>query len=112
MPSLLRNAGGNLNNGIRVLSTRGVSRAFGRAKTGTNITGTNAPQLPPFLAANNLKAFISDDLLMLLKEPIRYRTRIIVSRSGVQVGGVESTGELGRSTGLERFAGINRVDQV
>lgn len=62
-----------LDNGTRVLSTRGVSRAFGSKKTGTDNTGTGAPQLPPFLASKALKPFLSDGLVMLLNSPIVYR---------------------------------------
>lgn len=61
-----------LDSGLRVLTTRGFSRAFGYRKTGTDRTGTGAPQLPPFLASKAMKTYLSEDLLVLLK-PIEYR---------------------------------------
>lgn len=65
-----------LNNGDRVLSTRGVSRAFGSMKTGTNNTRTGAPQPPPFLASQAIKPFISEELMALLERPIIYHPKV------------------------------------
>jgi len=65
-----------LDNGMRVLSTRGVSRAFGYRKTGTNLNKTGAPQPPPFLASSALKPHLPDDLIVLLKSPIVYRPKM------------------------------------
>jgi hypothetical protein len=62
-----------LDNGMRVLSTRGASRAFGSKKTGTDTTGTGAPQPPPFLASASIKPFLSEHLIVLLNSPIVYR---------------------------------------
>jgi hypothetical protein len=65
-----------LDNGMRVLSTRGVSRVFGYRKTGTNTNRTGAPQPPPFMASESVKPFISDDLMVRLKSPIIYRPKV------------------------------------
>ena len=54
---------------IRVLSTRGVTRAIGGRKTGTVV---GAPKLPPFLASNAIKPFISDELMARLNSPVEY----------------------------------------
>jgi len=71
---------GVLDNGIRVLSTRGVTRAFGGRKTGagakTGADSNGAPQLPPFLASAAIRPFISDDLLARLISPIEYRPKV------------------------------------
>lgn len=64
-----------LENGARVLSTRGVSRAFGSRKTGTNNTKTGAPQPPPFLASAALKDHVPAGLTALLESPIVYRPK-------------------------------------
>lgn len=62
-----------LDNGKRVLSTRGVSRSFGSRKTGTDATGTGAPQPPPFLTSQAIKPFLSEELIALLNSPIEYK---------------------------------------
>lgn len=62
-----------LSDGRRVLSTRGVVAAFGYKHTGSAAPGNRAPELPPFLASNALKPFISADLTVRLKSPIEYR---------------------------------------
>ena len=54
---------------LRVLSTRGVTRAIGGKKTGTVV---GAPKLPPFLASNAIKPFISDELMARLNSPVEY----------------------------------------
>lgn len=48
-----------LENGHRMLSTRGIMKALGRAWRGRKYTGT---ELPVFLEAKNLKPFINNDL--------------------------------------------------
>ncbi|MGH9751914.1 MAG: P63C domain-containing protein, partial [Blastocatellia bacterium] len=61
-----------LEDGTRVLSRAGFLRAIGRrgnAKTGPDYDDF---KLPVFLVANNLKSFISADLLTASK-PIRYK---------------------------------------
>jgi hypothetical protein len=57
---------------MRVLSTRGVTRALGGKRTGTVV---GAPKLPPFLASNAIKPFISDDLMARLNSPVEYAPR-------------------------------------
>ncbi len=64
-----------LSDGRRVLSTRGITLAFDYKKTGAADREGNAPELPAFMASNALKPFISDDLVMRLKSPIRYLTK-------------------------------------
>jgi hypothetical protein len=63
-----------LNDGTRVLSMRGVSRAFGSTRTGVAETGeTGAPNIPPFLASKAIYPFVSNDLMARLNKPILYR---------------------------------------
>jgi hypothetical protein len=66
-----------LDNGLRVLSISGLSRAMGSRKKGINIRASDreigSPQMPPFLYAANVKPFISDDLTTPLNSPIRYK---------------------------------------
>ncbi|MBW2643687.1 MAG: P63C domain-containing protein [Deltaproteobacteria bacterium] len=54
-----------LENGERILSTRGVMKAIGRRWRGRKYSGT---QLPVFLEANNLKPFISNELIEVLDQ--------------------------------------------
>lgn len=61
-----------LEDGTRVLSQRGMLAALGRTGRATGIRDASAFNLPPFLAAKNLKPFISNDLL-LASAPIRFR---------------------------------------
>jgi hypothetical protein len=63
---------GVLENKIRVLSSRGLGRAFGSKKTGVE---SGAPKLPPFLASPGIKPFIPDDLMVRLASPILYRPK-------------------------------------
>ena len=65
-----------LEDGTRVLSERAVHRAFGSKRGGShwrrmkeNPGGAN---LPSFVSANNLSAFINKDLSAALKNPISY----------------------------------------
>jgi P63C domain len=68
-----------LDNGLRVLSSWGVSQAMGSRKKGANrpteARHENTPQLPPFLAAANIKAFLSHELLNPLISPIQYKPK-------------------------------------
>ena len=57
-----------LENGERILSTRGVMKSLGRSWRGRKYPGT---ELPVFLEAANLKPFISDDLALVLK-PVKF----------------------------------------
>src|ERR1035441_184344 len=57
-----------LENGERVLSTRGVMKSLGRTWRGRKYPGT---ELPVFLEAANLKPFITEDLEAVLK-PIKF----------------------------------------
>jgi hypothetical protein len=79
-----------LDNGLRVLSTSGLSRAMGSRKKGINLRPEDreigSPQIPPFLYAANVKPFISDDLMTPLKSPIRYKMK-----SGGMALGYEAT---------------------
>ena len=68
-----------LDNGLRVLSSSGLSRVMGSRKKGVNLRPedreSTSPQLPPFLYASNLKPFIPNDLTPPLIAPIQYRTK-------------------------------------
>ena len=59
-----------LENGERVLSTRGIMKALGRTWRGRKYSGT---ELPVFLEAANLKPFIANNLGSVLS-PIIFRT--------------------------------------
>lgn len=59
-----------LENGERILSTRGIMRSLRRTWRGRKYSGT---QLPVFLEANNLKPFIINELDPVLK-PLIFRT--------------------------------------
>lgn len=58
-----------LENGDRLLSTRGVMKSLGRRWRGRKYPGT---KLPVFLEANNLKPFIDNDLAAVLS-PVEFR---------------------------------------
>jgi hypothetical protein len=68
-----------LPDGTRVLSQRGVGRALGRSfgggswKRQTEVNSAGAAVLPFFLNISALKPFISNDLMVLLSNPIPYR---------------------------------------
>jgi hypothetical protein len=65
-----------LEDGTRVLSMRGVSRAFGSRRTGIAETGdTGAPNIPAFLASKAISRFIPNDLMARLNSPIVYQPR-------------------------------------
>lgn len=59
-----------LEDGSRVLSTRGVMASLGRRWRGRKYTGT---QLPVFVEANNLKPFISEEIAAVLS-PVSFKT--------------------------------------
>jgi hypothetical protein len=59
-----------LDNGDRVLSTRGIMKSLGRTWRGRKYSGT---ELPVFIEANNLKPFIDEDSREVLT-PIFFRT--------------------------------------
>lgn len=67
---------GVLDNGIRVFSTRGVTRAMGGKRTGTAGAAHNgAPQLPSFLASDAVKPYISPQLMARLLTPLQYQPK-------------------------------------
>jgi hypothetical protein len=59
-----------LEDGSRILSTRGIMKSLGRAWRGRKYAGT---ELPVFLEANNLKPFINNKLRPVLS-PVEFRT--------------------------------------
>lgn len=59
-----------LEDGQRVLTTRGIMRSLGRTWRGRKYSGT---QLPVFLEAQNLKPFIDNELTSVLT-PLEFRT--------------------------------------
>lgn len=65
-----------LEDGTRVLSERAVHRAFGSKRGGSHWQRIKAnpdgADLPSFLSANSFKDYISNDLRMALKAPIKY----------------------------------------
>ena len=58
-----------LENGERILSTRGIMKSLGRTWRGRKYTGT---QLPVFLEAKNLKPLIGKDLSAVLA-PVKFK---------------------------------------
>jgi hypothetical protein len=60
-----------LENGERILSTRGVMKSLGRTWRGRKYSGT---QLPVFLEAKNLNPYISEELAMVLT-PIAFKPK-------------------------------------
>ncbi len=65
-----------LEDGTRVLSQNGVGAALGRVKGGAyqpKIAEDDGEKLPFFIAATALRQFISDDLLLVLNNPIPYQ---------------------------------------
>lgn len=60
-----------LENGERILSTRGIMKSLKRRWRGRKYSGT---QLPVFLEANNLKPFITKEMEMVL-EPVRFQPK-------------------------------------
>jgi hypothetical protein len=64
-----------LDNNVRVFSIRGINRAMGYKRTGTLRMHDGAPQLPGFLAASNIKAFVPNNLAVRLISPLQYRPK-------------------------------------
>ena len=65
-----------LQDGTRVLSMRGVSRAFGSTRTGIAESGeAGAPNIPPFLTSKGISPFIPNELMARLNAPILYRPK-------------------------------------
>lgn len=63
-----------LPDGKRVLSQRGVGRALGRGYGGADWRrGDGGGNLPFYMGAKTLIPFISNELLLLVKEPIQYQ---------------------------------------
>jgi hypothetical protein len=62
-----------LDNELRVLSIRGVTRAFGGRTTGTAKQVDGARQMPAFLASAALRPFISNDLMARVVSPVEFR---------------------------------------
>lgn len=60
-----------LEDGTRVLTQGGFLTAIGRSRTPKAGTGATVAEIPTFLAANNLKPFVSNDLLASTK-PIQF----------------------------------------
>jgi hypothetical protein len=76
---------------MRLLSQRAFLNALGRSRSLAGGKG-GGDGLPPFLAAENLNAFIDDDLRV-ATTPILYRKRMVVPFSqGYGITG-EPTGE-------------------
>lgn len=76
-----------LEDGRRVLSESGVLRALGTSPSGTAHNAAKLPdghpeRLPMFVASNNLRSFIDNDLLILLTQPIYYRPYAKWGRTG------------------------------
>jgi hypothetical protein len=69
-----------LENGVRIVSTRGIMKALGRRWRGRKYSGT---ELPVFLEAKNLKAFITNDLSSVLSV-VEFRTPRGVRAEGFQ----------------------------
>src|SRR5438046_10757439 len=70
-----------LENGERILSTRGIMKSLGRTWRGRKYAGT---ELPVFLEAKNLKPFISADLILVLTP------RIFLTDSGMKSEGYKA----------------------
>ncbi len=70
-----------LENGQRVFSARGLSRAMGsrtksiKVRPGQEDVYADARQMPPFLAAPAVRALIPNDLLAPVMNPIQYRQK-------------------------------------
>jgi hypothetical protein len=83
-----------LENGVRVLSERGVSRALGSKRGGSHwkrrreAAGEGGAELPVYISANNLKPFITYDLALALSKPILYRPP---GMGGIAANGVDAT---------------------
>jgi hypothetical protein len=62
----------------RVLSERGITGAFGAKRGGSHWRRRRkeptGPHLPVYLSAHNLRPYIADELLEVLRSPIKFRT--------------------------------------
>ena len=78
-----------LDDGTRVLSERGIAKGIGRTRSGSHWKKKNeqGAQLPLYLSANNLKPYISNDLIKALSEPRWYKS----PHGGRPVAGVPAT---------------------
>lgn len=78
-----------LQDGTRVLSERGISKALGRTRSGSHWQKKReqGAELPLYLTADNVKPFISDELTKALSEPRWYRS----PTGGRPVAGVPAT---------------------
>ena len=79
-----------LEDGTRVLSARGVTKALGGKRGGSHWVRkrgmSGGAELPVFISANNLKPFIDNDLAVALTEPIQHT----LPRGGPPAYGVEA----------------------
>jgi hypothetical protein len=82
-----------LEDGTRVLSERGVSKALGSKRGGSHWKRKKKAEeeggafLPVFISANNLKPFIPKDVALALSEPIIYR----IPGGGSLANGIDAT---------------------
>lgn len=82
-----------LDDGTRVLSERGVSRALGSKRGGSHwlrkkkAAEEGGAELPVYVSANNLKPFITSDLALALSKPILYRSK----GTGIVANGIDAT---------------------
>lgn len=79
-----------LDDGTRVLSERGVTKALGGKRGGAHWRrkreAGDGANLPVYLSANNLRPFINSELAMALSRPIRYKS----VGGGAQANGVNA----------------------
>lgn len=64
-----------LEDGARIISRNAVFKAFGRTKRGRKIGEVRVldmPDLPSFIDAQNLSKYLSDDLKIMLTNPVKY----------------------------------------
>jgi P63C domain len=82
-----------LEDGTRVLSERGMSKALGSKRGGSHwlrkrrAAEEGGADLPVYASANNLKPFIPDELALALSKPILYR----VPGTGMLANGIDAT---------------------
>lgn len=63
-----------LEDGTRVITQSAVFKSFGRTKRGRMKDDIRVPNMPAFIDANNLQAYINQDLKAVLK-PIDYKAK-------------------------------------
>ena len=73
-----------LENGSRLISRNAIFKAFKRTKRGRARHDKREPNMPTFIDAKNLKPYISDDLLKVLK-PMPY-----IARNGTETSGYKA----------------------